>query len=64
MKRNQSFTHIILFSILMLIGTSAKAHWEMSISQVTAAPFCPGENFAISFTIHFDFDPGNIYTAQ
>lgn len=64
MKKNKSYTQIILLSILLLFGTNAKAHWEMSISQVTGSPYCAGESFTISFTIHFDFDPGNIYTAQ
>ena len=56
-----------IFVILLLVtGTvySANAHFEMNISQVTGAPFCKGESFTVSFTIHFSFNAGNVYTAQ
>lgn len=43
---------------------SANAHYEMNISSVTGAPYCKGESFNLSFTIHFAFDPTNVYQVQ
>jgi hypothetical protein len=43
---------------------AANAHYEMNISSVTGAPFCKGESFNLSFTIHFVFDPTNVFTVQ
>ncbi len=56
---------IFLF-LVVLTGSyyRANAHYEMNISQVSGAPFCKGESFTVSFTIHFAFNAGNVYTAQ
>lgn len=64
MKKLIIYSKTIIVALFLLTGTKALAHYEMNISQITAAPYCPGESFTISFTIHFVFDPGNIYTAQ
>ncbi len=56
----------IFILLLLVTGTfyTANAHYEMNISQVSGAPFCNGESFTVSFTIHFTFNAGNVYTAQ
>lgn len=55
-----------LFILLVCLTTalSANAHYEMTISSVTGAPFCKGESFTLTFGIHFAFDSTNVFTVE
>jgi hypothetical protein len=55
---------LLTLFICMVAAISANAHYEMNISSVTGAPYCKGESFTLSFTIHFAFDPTNVYQVQ